>query len=213
MSGFIFNKTPKRLLNYVNLITNKRDPGWIMIPISDMMRLSHPFRFPALLKRNDSYTWSAFDDYFRSDLYKRDVPMHYGIEKVGQEWDIHVGTPLCNRSWYLEELILAGLISQEYANCKVVAIMDNLYENIPEERMYRALWHKLFSPWLRTSHLDYRYIHFIDELVDWDLFNSLKNQGKIDYDIWPAIFFDRAFFDFYRTYYRKFANSETAGHV
>jgi hypothetical protein len=201
--SFVFTKTPKRIINYSDIIKESRDPGWVMVPLKFLIKDSHPFRFPDLLKRNNDYKWSAVDDYFRSYLLLSDTPMHYGVEKVGEEWDIHVGSPECNKSWWLKEMADNGIISSEFRNCKLVAIFDNYEENIPENRMFRVLWHKLFSSWIYKTGLNFKQINWIDDIINWEVYKKMKVEKKIDYTFFKSTFFNKQVFDIYRTYYRK----------
>lgn len=202
--NFVFNKTPKILMNYTDIIIDQYDPGWILIPLHNMERDSRHFRFPDLLKRNNEYTYTAVDDYFRGDLFMREMPFHFMIEKVGQEWDIHLGCPTVNRSWYIQDLISAGIMSQYNANIRVVAIDDAFYENIPEERMYRKLWHCLFSGYMRKTNRDRRWLKFFDEEINWEEYEVKHKERKIDYTLTKSTFWNRHIFEKYQQYYRKY---------
>jgi hypothetical protein len=199
-----FNKTPKRLLNYEDLIIETYDPGWLLVPFHNMVKDSKAFRFRPWLKRNNDYKYTAVDDYYRSDLMSGDVPFHYFVEKVGEEWDIHLGTPLINRSWWVRDMIDAKVLHAQFRNVKVVAIADSFYDNIPEERMFRKLWHVLFSGWVRTSKLDKRFIRFFDEVADWDAYNEAKAKGTIDYTLTKSTYWNRQVFERMQMYYKKF---------
>ena len=200
----VFNKPPRRIWNYKNLILNARDSGFIMAPLSAMVKISKPFRFPGMLKRDNNYKWSIIDDYYRSDLSMMDVPMHYAIERVVNEYDLHIGTPLCNRSWWIDDMITSGVLNSQFKNCRLICVCDDFFENIPDERMWAKLWHALFSSWERTTGYTKNRIHWIDEIIDWGTYEQLKRAKKIDYNIVRSQFFNRQLFDSFQMYYRKY---------
>ena len=197
--------SPFRIMNYVDVIPpNMLDKGFIMAPFSAMVYQPKKFRYPILLKKNNKYMWNLIIDYYYNDLRRLEVPMHYCIEKVVNEWDIHVGMAACNRSWWVKELCNLGLIPHEFINCKLICFCDDFYYDIPDERMYRRLWNNIFSSWMRTSGKDQRFIHYIDEILDWDLYNELYRTNKVPYLINRGTFFNRHIFDQARVYYRKY---------
>lgn len=197
--------SPRFMYNYKDIITNNlMDMGFIMAPLSAMIRDSKKFKFSPLLKSNNKYQWNLVIDYYTSDLMKAEVPMHYCVEKVVAEWDIHVGMAECNRSWWLRDLAEAGLIPQQLQYCKLVCFCDDFFHDIPDERMYRRLWNNLFTSWMRKTGKDWKYIRYIDEILDWERYKELKNQDKLDYTINRGTFFNRLVFDGMSKYYRKY---------
>jgi len=201
---FAFNRTPRKIFNYVDLITmNQIDYGWVMIPLHDMI-MKHPqFKFPNLLKRNNEYTYSAVDDYYRAEAMPGyDVPFHYYLEKVGNEWDIHVGLAEVNKSWFLKDGVIEGWWPNQMVNLKVIAIDDSFYEYAPEERMIRKLWNTIFSGWLRKTGHNRDYLHFFDQLVDWEAYNRVKDKSK--YDLRESTFWNHNYFIRMLPYYKKY---------
>jgi len=201
-----FTKTPRKIFNYVDLITSDQiEVGWVLVPLHNMV-LKHPqFKYPAMLKRNNEYTYSMVDDYFRAEAKPGiDVPFHYYIEKVVNEWDIHVGLADVNRSWFLKDGVVEGWFPQQLVNAKVIAIGDCFYEDIPEERMMRKLWNTIFSGWLRRTGRNRNYIHFFDDVVNWEIYDKAVRENKTKYDLRKSTFWNNTFFLRMLPYYKKY---------
>lgn len=202
-----YTKTPRKIFNYVDLITaDQIDVGWVLIPLHNMVRKTPQFKYQAMLKRNNEYTYSMVDDYFRAEVMPGvgDVPFHYYIEKVVKEWDIHVGLADVNRSWYLKDGVAEGWFPPQLVNCKVIAIGDCFYEDVPDERMMRKLWNTLFSGWLRRTGRNRSYIHFFDEVVNWDAYDKIAAAGKSKYELRKSNFWNNTFFLRMLPYYKKY---------
>jgi hypothetical protein len=57
---------------------------------------------------------------------------------------------------------------------------------------------------MRQTGKDWKYIRYIDEILDWERYKELKNQDKFDYTINRGTFFNRLVFDGMSKYYRKY---------
>jgi|JI10StandDraft_1071094.scaffolds.fasta_scaffold59365_5 hypothetical protein len=158
------------------------------------------FLEPDLLDRDKYYSFAKIKNYYFERLAKEQLPFHYYVDRIGDEWEIMLGAPLNYRSQYLQDLINLGLLSPEYKDATLIVIRDNFELNIPDIRLFKTIGQKIIEPNLFLNRRNMNNsVFWFDELFDWKTFNEDKLlynlQSKNRYRIKPMKYFDRITFN------------------
>lgn len=158
------------------------------------------FLEPDLLDRDKYYSFAKIKNYYFERLAKEQLPFHYYVDRIGDEWEIMLGAPLNYRSQYLQDLINLGLLSPEYKDATLIVIRDNYELNIPDIRTFKTIGQKIIEPNLFLNRRNMNNsVFWFDELFDWKTFNEDKLlynlQSKNRYRIKPMKYFDRITFN------------------
>lgn len=150
---------------------------------------------PDLLDRDKYYSFAKIKNYFFERMAKEQLPFHYYVDRIGNEWEIMLGAPLNYKSQYLQDLINLGLLAPEYKDATLVVIRDNFELNIPDIRLFKTIGQKLIEPnlFLNRKNMN-NSVFWFDELFDWKTFNEDKLlynlQSENRYRIKPMKYFD-----------------------
>lgn len=133
------------------------------------------FLEPDLLDRDKYYSFAKIKNYYFERLAKEQLPFHYYVDRIGDEWEIMLGAPLNYRSQYLQDLINLGLLSPEYKDATLIVIRDNFELNIPDIRLFKTIGQKIIEPNLFLNRRNMNNsVFWFDELFDWKTFNEDK---------------------------------------
>lgn len=155
---------------------------WIIMTQSTNLIRSGLYIDPIVLRGNYKYTYGIWQEYFMHDMHLPDVPFHYFVELLDQDYVIYKGTADQKKSLYLEELAKYGVIDFYYKNAILIVFQDNFKYEIPDPRMYDHLNHKLISQLMRQYHLDFTRIKILDECLSENWEQKLK-ESPLKYEI------------------------------
>jgi hypothetical protein len=157
---------------------------------------------PRLKLGSSTYTWPKIKEHFYRHTVTRDLPFHYFLEQVGDDFDVQVGLPEYAPSLYLYELAAYGLLPDYYKDSIIICIAEDLSFEKAEGRMYEQLCAKLLVPiqerYKKTIQRDK--IIYIDEIFNKITYDLLLEGRALAYDYKPAIYFNEVILN---TYYKK----------
>jgi hypothetical protein len=135
------------------------------------------------------FTWGIWQRYWIDDLKKPALPCHYFMEYLDKDYVIYTGLYDFQPSFYIEDLVSAGVIDYKYLNSMLIIIGDDFSTNTIERRMSEHLSDKVLTGLLRTYELDFTRIKYIDECLKPEWKENLAN-STLEYQIEPAKHFD-----------------------
>lgn len=192
-----------KVYNYRDLMSEQRPTGILINTIPGMINVDRNLIDPMLLFRNKYYTWNIFEQYFIHDCAKDDVPIHYAVEYVGNDYVIHKGCCDVNYSWYLKELVRNGILHPKYSSYLLVTVLENWFNEIPEERMWHILAHRLLTPYMKQYRMLKDKISFLTEVMNWDVYNIMRANNILKYNIPKDTFLEPKILDFALSKYKK----------
>ena len=150
---------------------------------------------PALTLGSMKFTWNRWQEYFYKEVLRWAIPCHYFIEQVGNDYSIFIGEPKYSPSYFITDLIKADLIHPQYKESIVIGIGEDLGFEKVDRRLYEQLAFRLVSPLLlehkANSEMDEAGIKYLDEIIDFSVYNKLYMDRKVKYRIEPSKYFFR----------------------
>lgn len=138
---------------------------------------------------NHKYTWGIWQNYFIEDLKKPALPCQYFTEFLDKDYVVYKGIADFQPSYYIEDLVSAGVMKYQYLNSILVVIADDFSINTVDNRLAEHLSDKVLAPLLRQFNLDFTRVKYIDECLHDDWKNNLK-YSTLQYKYVPQKFFD-----------------------
>ena len=139
---------------------------------------------PLLIRSNSTYTWGEWQNYYMQDLKRRKLPCHYFVEYLDNDYVVYQGLSEEHPSYFIRELIEAGVVNSEYKNSILITVGENYNIDIPEYRMYEHLCSKCICSLMRRYKLHQERIVYFDARTKIHLQNYLKTRT----DNTPALF-------------------------
>ncbi len=158
---------------------------------------------PILRIGTSNFTWNRWQHYFYKILVRWEIPFHYFIEQVANEYSVFVANPEYAPSYFLRELIDAKVIPPIYENALVIAVGEDFSLELVDDRFYQQLSFRLTVPiQIRNSkYIDAYAIKYIDEIIDWNAYQDAIDKKLIKFDIVPSTYFSvQKLQQFYRKY-------------
>jgi hypothetical protein len=144
---------------------------------------------PMVIQSNRQFTWGIWQQYWIEDLKREVLPCHYFQEFLDKDYVVYKGLADFQPSYYIEDLIQAGVMEYKYINSILIVVADDWSINTVERRLSQHLANTVLTPLLRQFELDFTRIKYIDECLmdDWE--NNLK-YSTLEYKYTPARYFD-----------------------
>jgi len=183
----------------------KQAKNIILVPIRYFYEEGTPIE-PLLKIGSIKYTWNRWQYYFYKVLRKFELPFHYYIEQVNNDFDIHVAHPEFAPSYFIDELCDNKVIDLMLKNSIVIAMGEDFSIDIAERRFYQQLAYRLLVPLFTRNlkYIDEFHINILDKHIDWNTLNKVKQEKILKYDIVPSIYYDdpllKLFFRKYKTF-------------
>jgi hypothetical protein len=144
---------------------------------------------PAVIQGNKKYTWGIWQNYWISELKKPALPCHYFVELLDTDYVIFKGLHEVQPSFFIEDLVSAGVMKFDYLNAILVVISDDFSINTVENRMAEHISDKVLTGLLRHYQLDFTRVKYIDECLTDEWKDNLKF-STLEYKYTPARYFD-----------------------
>lgn len=144
---------------------------------------------PVVYKNNKQFTWGIWQRYFMEDLKKPALPCHHFVEFLDRDYVIYNGLYDFQPSYYMEDLVSAGIIDYKYINSILVVIQDDFSINTLERRLSEHLSDKLLTGMLRQYELDFTRIKYLDDCLQENWEENLKF-STLNYQYTKSKFFD-----------------------
>lgn len=156
---------------------------------------------PLLIKSTMQYTWGYWQEYYMEDLKRRKLPCHYYVEYLDRDYVVFQGLSEEYPSYFIRELVEAGIVKSEYKNAILVTIGENYNIDIPEFRMYEQMCSKCLCSLMRRYKLNQERIVYFDEILspNWEV---MLKQSELTYDIETTSNFDRVILRQFLDYYK-----------
>ena len=144
---------------------------------------------PMVILPNNQYTWGTWQKYFIQDLQKPALPCHYFSEFLDRDYVIYKGLEEFQPSYFIEDLVSAGVMKYQYLNSILIVIGDDFSVNTVDNRLAEHLSDKVLTGLLRRYQLDFTKIKYIDDCLMDDWQNNLK-YSTLEYKYVPQRYFD-----------------------
>lgn len=155
---------------------------------------------PNMKHKNTYYSFGKIKNYFHNRVGNLQLPFHYYVDKIGNDWDVFNGAPVTYRSHWVQNLINNYYISPAYRNAIVVAVQDNYAIDIPENRCFEIMASKIIEPFLKANKANFREsVHWFDEIFDYDMYERDKevylSNMRYRINVEKSRYFDRTNFN------------------
>jgi hypothetical protein len=111
-----------------------------------------------------------------------DVPVHYYVELLNEDYVVFTGLNIQKNSSYLYELGNNGIIKPEYKDSLLVMIGENFFYDLPEERMYKHIANRITTPMMNLYRLPFERVVLMDDCLTTNWEENLKN-SQLNYEI------------------------------
>lgn len=121
-------------------------------------------------------TWDIWQNYWILNQHKLDVPCHFFVELLNNDYVVFTGLGLQKKSYFLYELSQYEIIDPRYCESLLVIIGENFKYDLPESRLYEHLANRIFSPMCFQYKINYDdRILTLDEILKPDWKQKLNN--------------------------------------
>ena len=144
---------------------------------------------PLLLKSNYTYTWGEWQKYICQDLKHRELPFHYYVELLDDDYVIYQGLGEEHPSYFINDLVTAGVVKSEYKHAIVIGLGENYNRDIPELRMYEHLCSKCISSLMKRYDLPKERVVYFDDILH-DNWKEMLGSSDLTYNIETTELFD-----------------------
>ena len=175
---------------YIMYNSRRRRPFTKHIILTHLPNLIEDFYIePTAVTHNSYFTVGILNEYFMRYLKKPQLPYHYYIDKIGDEWFNFKGLAEFQPSYFVEDLVQAGVIKYEYLNSMLIIISDDYSRYTVDDRMSEKLCHEVITDLMRRYDLSFDKIEYIDDCLTENWKENLKT-SNLKYDYIPAKYFD-----------------------
>jgi len=129
---------------------------------------------PIVIQGNRGYTWGIWQNYWVDEVKHMILPCHYFTELLDNDYVIYKGIHEIQSSYYIEDMVSAGVIDFQYLNSLLIVIGDDFSIHNVENRMAEHLCDKVLTGLIRQYHIDFTRIKYIDDCLTKDWENNLK---------------------------------------
>jgi hypothetical protein len=138
---------------------------------------------------NRKYTWGMWQNYWIDEVKHMVLPCHYFVEFLDKDWVVYKGLHEVQPSYYIEDMVSAGVIKYQYINSILIVIADDYSINTVDRRMSEHLCDKVITGLLREYSLDFTRVKYIDDCLTENWEENLK-YSTLTYKYTPAKYFD-----------------------
>lgn len=147
---------------------------------------------PDAITHNDFFTAGVIEEYCMRYLKKEQLPYHYYIDKIGDDWFNFKGLAEFQPSYFIEDLVQAGVIKYEYLDSIVIVLADDFTRYPVDNRMSEKLCHQVLSDLLRRYKLHFEQVHYIDDCLTDNWEENLKTSTlKYNYQLQKYFDFEK----------------------
>lgn len=183
--------------------TLRRRTDYILLIPSINFIQSSMFITPLVKDSGYQYTWGIWEKYFLYDLRHKALPCHFFIEEIDNDFACIVGLAKYHPSYFLDDLVQAGIIDYRYRNSIVIMMNYAFDRHIPEKRMYIQMSNKVIDPLLREYDLQPNRVKLFDEFLndDWEYYLKVSS---LDYNLSTTKYFDMNILNQYIFKYKNY---------
>ena len=147
------------------------------------------------------YVFDKINNYFKEKLEYKEMPMHYHVSQLKNNWIPMVSAPLDMRSEFLKHSVEYEYLPFWFRDAVLITVQDDFKLRIPDDEMYKVISSRILSPVIGMNKsgnlLDS--VFWLDEVFNFDKYNSDKELYNLNfdykYDIKPMLYFDRVLFN------------------
>lgn len=152
-------------------------------------------------------TWDIWQNYWYLYQKKLDVPCHYFVELLNEDYVVFTGLAMQKKSYYLYELAENEIIDHEYKDSILVIIGENFHYDLPETRMFEHIANRILSPMCYQYKINYNdRVLLLDEILKPDYKEKMNNIG---YNYVSMDMFNKDLFLTYCKPYMKLIQSDS----
>ena len=123
---------------------------------------------------SSEYTWGRVRKFFTGLPIARhgQLPMHYYMEYLNDDYVSYVGCPLTNKSWFLEAAVSAGVLPIQYLDSVLIVLQENFgIENV-ERRCWKMLANDVVTPLMRMLDITRERVAYFELLANREAING-----------------------------------------
>jgi len=155
---------------------------------------------------SSKYTWGKWQRYFYLELVKWEMPCHFFVEQLGNDYGIFVGNPEYTPSYFLLDMVKYRLMDFDYVNSIVIGVLEDFTIDIPERRLYEMMASRILVPKIleyKTIKDNYS-VHFIDDILNWERLKEVEGMRDYpEYDIRRSKYFSKTDLELYLKKFNK----------
>ena len=146
---------------------------------------------PDAITHNNYFTAGVMEQYFMYSLKKPSLPYHYYVDNIAEDWYIFKGLREFQPSYFIEDLVSAGVMKYEYMNSILIVISDDYSRYNVDQRMSEQLMSKLITELFRKYKIHFDNLFYIDECLSDNWEENLK-MSNLAYHYKKAPLFNKA---------------------
>jgi hypothetical protein len=158
---------------------------------------------PDAITHNNFFTAGVMEQYFMHSLSKPLLPYHYYIDNIGEDWYVFKGMREFQPSYFIEDMVQAGVIKYEYLNSILIVLGDDFSRYTVNRRMSEQLASKLLTDLHKRYKLNFDKMLYIDECLN-DNWEENLRMSRLKYHYKKGTFYDdailRSDFNKFKTY-------------
>lgn len=164
---------------------------------------------PVVNRGTYKLTWDIWQEYWYLYQKKLDVPCHYFVELLNNDYVVFTGLAMQKKSYFLEELANAGLIKDEYKDSLLVLIGENFEYDLPERRLYQHIANRILSPMCYQYKINFEdRVLTLDEILVPNWKEILENHKVLKYQFSPMSYWNQDLFIGYARAFMKLIQND-----
>lgn len=172
-----------------NKLIRRRTEYIIVMQAKNTVETRFRYMNPIFTRSTFKYSWGHWQSYYMEDLKRPTLPCHYFVELLDKDYVVYQGLSEEHPSYFIDELVSAGVIKSEYKHAILICIAENYNIDIPEYRMYEHLASKCICSLMRRYKLRRDRIKYFDEVLT-DNWDEMLATSDLTYDIEKTTLFD-----------------------
>ena len=159
--------------------SNPRIKNIVISPLYNLITQNTVYE-PKMLQSNYKYSWGKVQDYFYRKRMKITPPMHYFCEYLDDDYVFFVGAGLSQRSYFLEDLYMAQLISGIYRDAILVVVDEDWRLVIPNDRLIEGMCNFILTPLMQMFQITWENIKLIDDILFPNAYTDIKLHQNLE---------------------------------
>lgn len=184
----------------VPVADQKRQNRFIILShISNFALKTHAFP-PDLRNRTRYHCLPELREYYREKVEMKQMPFHYHVELLKNDWECIATAPLHYRSPVIAKAAENYYIEDKFKDAIIICVQDNFALNTADERCWQSISSTVIAPLLKLLRINFRdSVFWWDEVFNWEKYEADQRDAPLDWsypwEVKKMLYFDRVIFN------------------
>ena len=179
--------------------TRRQNKYIVLAHISDFVLKTHAFP-PDLRNRTRYHCLPELREYYREKVEMRQMPFHYHVSMIKNDWEAIVTAPFHYRSPIIDKAAENYYIEDKFKDAVIICVQDNFALNTADERCFQSISSNVIAPLLKTFRTNFRdSVFWWDEIFNWSKYEADQALAPLDWsypwEVNKMLYFDRVIFN------------------